>query len=193
MNLFLKPKNVLVFSLTFILGYFLVSSNLAGHRFGMGISAAKSVSAPNFTLKTLDGKKVSLSDFRGKYVFLNFWATWCFPCRMEMPSMEKLYQKFKSSPFQMVAVSLDRQGEKIVRPFVNDQGFNFMILLDESNSTVDTYGVSGIPSTLIISPEGNIIDRLNGATDWSKDEVFDYFQGLFNAHKSPAGGGSAPS
>ena len=186
MNLYLKPRTLLAFSLTFILGYILVGSNLVGHRFGTGVSAAKTVAAPNFTLKTLDGKKISLSDFRGKYVFLNFWATWCFPCRVEMPSMEKLYQEFKSSPFQMVAVSLDRQGEKIVRPFVNDKGFNFMILLDENNSTVDTYGVSGIPSTLIISPEGNIIDRLNGATDWSKDEVFDYFKGLLNGHKSPA-------
>ena len=90
----------------------------------VGISSAEKeekIPAPDFTLMTMDNKKISLKDFRGKYVFLNFWATWCGPCIDEMPSMERFYQKFKSKKnFEMLAVSIDKGGAEVVKRFVKE-------------------------------------------------------------------------
>ena len=74
------------------------------------------VDAPNFTLKNLEGKEVSLNEFRGKYVLVNFWATWCGPCKIEMPSLETLYQRFKNKNFVMLAISNDMYGATVVKP-----------------------------------------------------------------------------
>jgi peroxiredoxin len=186
LKLYLRPKSLLVFGLTFFLGYYLAESYVRNPKSFQVSSAARTPAAPNFTLKNLNGETVSLTDFRGKYVFLNFWATWCFPCREEMPSMDSLYRKFRSSNrFEMLAVSLDRQGEAVVKPFVNKYGFSYPILLDEENRTVENYGVVSIPSTFILSPEGEIIEKIFGSRDWSRDEVFLFFDELLNGQKQP--------
>ena len=92
--------------------------------------------AIDFTLQDMSGTKVSLSDFRGKIVFINFWETWCPPCREEMPSMEKLYNKYKNDGLIMLAIAGDREGLKIVRPFVEKRGFTFPILLDNTGREI---------------------------------------------------------
>lgn len=138
-------------------------------------SAKVGGAAPDFSLPTLRGSSVKLSDHRGKVVFLNFWATWCPPCREEMPSMEALYQRLKGREFEMLAVSIDRSGEEVVGPFVAKYGLTFPVLLDPENKTYKLYGLTGIPETFIIDRNGVIIFKVIGAQDWMKKDWLDYF------------------
>ncbi len=141
--------------------------------------AAEKLLAPEFTLKTLDNKKAALKDFKGKYVFLNFWATWCGPCREEMPSMERLYRRLKSKKnFTMLAVSIDRGGARAVKRFVEDNNFTFSILLDEDSEAAAEYGVMGIPATYLIDDKGFIINRAVGAREWDSKESVEFFEKL---------------
>ncbi|MBI3812982.1 MAG: TlpA family protein disulfide reductase [Nitrospinae bacterium] len=133
--------------------------------------------APDFTLMTLDSKKVALKDLKGKYVFLNFWATWCGPCKEEMPSMERLYQRLKSKKnFTMLAVSIDKGGSKAVKRFMEEHKFTFTVLLDEDSGAAAEYGVMGIPSTYLIDPQGFIMNRAVGAREWDSEESIKYFE-----------------
>jgi len=100
----------------------------------------KGVPAPNFSLPDLEGKKVSLTDFKGKVVLLNIWATWCAPCVEEMPSMEKLYQELKGEDFELLAISVDESGAEAVKPFLEKLKIGFPVLLDtkgEINSFIE--------------------------------------------------------
>ena len=136
------------------------------------------VVAPNFTLKNLDREEVSLSQFRGKYVLVNFWATWCGPCKVEMPSLEVLYQRFKSKNFALLAISNDMFGSTIVKPFVKASNLNFPILLDQRLKASNAFGVTSLPSTFMIDPEGKIIGALFGAEDWTTPSNILYFENL---------------
>jgi peroxiredoxin len=131
--------------------------------------------AQDFSLPTLKGNSVNLSAYRGKVVFLNIWATWCLPCREEMPSMEALYQRLKGREFEMLAVSIDRKGEEIVGPFVAKYGLTFPVLLDPGSKTYKLYGLTGIPETFIIDRNGVVIYKVIGAQDWMKKDWLDYF------------------
>lgn len=134
--------------------------------------------APNFTLKNLNGEEVSLSQFRGKYVLVNFWATWCGPCKVEMPSLEALYQRFKNKNFALLAISNDMFGATIVKPFVEANNLNFTILLDQRLKASNAFGVTSLPSTFMINPEGEIIGALFGAEDWATPSNILYFENL---------------
>ncbi len=134
--------------------------------------------APDFTLTTLGGQPTQLRDFRGKLVLLNFWATWCAPCLHEMPSMERLYQTFKQTAFVLLAVSMDRQGEDVARPFVNTVQLTFPVLLDPASAVGRHYGVRGLPTTYLIDPEGHLIGAAIGARDWSRTEAKALIAGL---------------
>ena len=136
--------------------------------------------APNFTLKNLKGKDVSLSEFRGKFVLINFWATWCGPCKIEMPSLESLYQKFKNKNFAMLAISNDMFGETVVKPFVKAHKLSFPILLDQRLKASNQFGVVSLPSTFMIDPKGKIIGALYGAEDWTNPNNILYFENLLN-------------
>lgn len=114
------------------------------------------VEAPDFTLNYLNGEEVSLSDFRGKVVFLNFWATWCGPCRVEMPSMNDLHADLKDENFVLLAVN-QQEEPSVVADFVEEQGYDFPILMDRNGRTSYQYGIRGIPTTYIIGPDGNVI------------------------------------
>src|SRR4030042_420699 len=118
--------------------------------------------APDFVFPGLDGKMVSLAEYKGKVVFLNIWATWCPPCREEMPSMESLYQRLKGRDFEMLAVSIDREGEKGVEPFAAKYGLTFPVLLDPDSKTKRLYGLTGIPESFMIDKNGVVIDRIMG-------------------------------
>jgi peroxiredoxin len=131
--------------------------------------------APDFELPTLGGNSVKLSAYRGKVVFLNIWATWCPPCRDEMPSMEALYQRLKGRQFEMLAVSIDQKREEIVSPFVSKYGLTFPVLLDPDRKTYELYGLTGIPETFIIDKKGVIIFKVVGPQNWIKQEWLDYF------------------
>jgi peroxiredoxin len=135
--------------------------------------------AANFTLDTLDGHKISLADFHGKVVFLNIWATWCGPCREEMPSMETLYDELKGNKdFVMLAVSQDTKGRTAVARYVQKNGYHFTILLDPDNKVGESYDVSGVPETFIIDRKGRIVAHHMGAFDWSRPDVKDALKEL---------------
>ena len=101
--------------------------------------------APDFTFSGLDGKMVSLSDYRGNVVLVNIWATWCPPCVDEMPSMEKLYQKLKGDGFEILAVSIDSLGPEVVAPFMKKYKLTFPALIDSEGTIRITYRATGVP------------------------------------------------
>jgi len=140
--------------------------------------SGKTIPAPDFTLKSLNGEEVSLNQHRGKYVLVNFWATWCGPCKMEMASLETLYQRFKSRKFSLLAISNDMFGAKIVEPFVKAHRLSFPILLDQQLQASNKFGVVGLPTTFMIGPEGNIIGERRGAEDWASPDNLLYFENL---------------
>ena len=163
---------------------------ISGHRGGpSGGPELKPVAAgrmaADFKLQDLRGDTISLSSLRGKVVFLNVWATWCAPCREEMPSIESLYEEFgKDKDFEVLAVSQDTAGRKAVAPYVKKTGLKFTVLLDPTNQVGDAYDVSGIPETFIIGRDGRIVAHHVGPYDWSSSEMRDALEELI---KSKAG------
>jgi len=135
------------------------------------------VKATDFTLENLEGVKVSLKDFKGKAVFLNFWATWCGPCQWEMPAMEKLWQKFKNDKFVIIAVNI-REGKEMVKSFMKEKGYTFPVLLDSKGEVARTYGIRAIPTTFLIDVEGKIMGKAIGARDWAGQDVFELIKYL---------------
>lgn len=151
---------------------------------GINQSAAGSLegqSAPEFTLKRLDGRQVSLAQYRGKVVFLNFWATWCEPCKEEMPSMQRLYQKLKGKPFEILAVSLDQGGKPAVDAFLakTPQAVTFPILQDpEQRVSKQLYRTTGVPETFIIGSQGQVLKHVIGSYEWDNPQITQYFENL---------------
>jgi peroxiredoxin len=145
-------------------------------------SVAAGSRAADFKLEALDGHTISLESLRGKVVFLNVWATWCGPCREEMPSMQVLYDDFKGNKdFVMLAASQDTGGRSEVASYVAKNGFHFTVLLDPENKISETYEVSGVPETFIINRKGQIVAHHMGAFDWSRPDVKDALQQLLDS------------
>jgi peroxiredoxin len=132
--------------------------------------------APNFTALTLDSKPVekSLDEYRGNVIMVNIWATWCLPCRVEMPSIERLHQALGPKGLKVIGVSVDDPGdEQKVRDFVKQYALTFQILKDPKGQEGEVsreYEATGYPETVIIGRDGVIRKRLIGATDWSSPE-----------------------
>ncbi len=125
--------------------------------------------APDFELPDLNDGSVRLSDFRGKVVFLNFWATWCQPCREEMPSMEILYENFKQDGLVILAVSIDRvTTKKDIPPFVKSMNLTLPILVDSWGQTDKRYKLMGVPETYIIDQQGILQEKVIGPRDWTR-------------------------
>jgi thiol-disulfide isomerase/thioredoxin len=130
------------------------------------------VSAPDFTLNDMDGEPHRLADYRGKVVLINFWATWCPPCRKEMPSLERLYQHFKDQPFMVLAVNqwetddhvFSYMGELNVFP-------EFPILFDPESKISGEYGVLGLPTSVIVDQQGRIRYRAVGGREFDHPEI----------------------
>lgn len=120
---------------------------------------------PDFTLSTPDGKKLSLKDFRGKVVFLNFWASWCVPCREEMPAMEKLYQEYKDKGFVVLAVNLKDNKHDAIK-FVKELKLTYPIALDPDGNVGNLYGAWGLPTSYLIDADGKGLARGWGPADW---------------------------
>lgn len=123
--------------------------------------------APDFTLYNLDGNEVKLSDYRGKTVLLNFWASWCPPCRLEMPHMEKFYAKYADKDAVVLAVNMTHleEGKEHVKSFLEDFGLTFPHALDETGRITDQYQVIAYPTTYVLNAKGVITQRFQGAID----------------------------
>jgi peroxiredoxin len=134
--------------------------------------------AIDFTLTSLDGKKVSLSDFRGKNVYLNFFATWCPPCKRELPDMEKLYKEYKDKGLELLVVDLGEK-QSTVKSFMESNNYSFNVLLDTDNEVAQTYNISSIPVSYFIDKDGIITELKVGALE--EDEMRKYIDQLFNS------------
>jgi peroxiredoxin len=148
--------------------------------------------APDFSLSDLNDKPYRLSDFRGKVVFLNFWATWCKPCREEMPSMEILNKNFEKDGLVILAVSIDRvTTTKDIPPFVKGLNLTFPVLIDSWGKTDKPYKRMGVPETFIIDQEGIIREIVIGPRDWTRLDSLQTLTKLLNV--TPKAAGTVPS
>lgn len=177
-----RTFSLLILAAHFLASYFLVlpdRTDAKGHFWDeLGIVRFNErIKAPTFTLKDLDGREVTLEDHRGKIVFLNFWATWCPPCRREMPSMEKLHREFKDRGFTMLAVDLREEHSK-VKAFKGKLKLSFPILLDPDGTVGLMYAVRSLPTTYLIDREGYMVGGALGARNWASKEAFELFDHL---------------
>ncbi|MGH2668134.1 MAG: TlpA disulfide reductase family protein [bacterium] len=123
--------------------------------------------APEFTARNVrTGRPASIADYRGQVVLLNVWATWCQPCRLEMPSMERLHRRLGGPDFKVVAVSIDKEDEAVVLAFVRELGLTFDILHDRSGAIQQVYQTTGVPESFVIDRSGVIIKKVIGAAEW---------------------------
>ena len=134
--------------------------------------------AKEFRVATPDNRELTLSEFKGKVVFLNFWATWCKPCEAEMPSMERLHQRFKEQGLVVLAISADAEGAGVVTPYVKKHQLTFPVGLDPKMSVAALYGVWALPSTFIIDKKGQRALFANGHREWDGPEARALFQAL---------------
>jgi peroxiredoxin len=124
---------------------------------------AQGEKAPDFTVKTMEGKEVKLSDYEGKKVFLNFWATWCPPCKAEMPHMQSFYDD-KPENIEILAINLEESNKKISE-FVDQYGLTFPILMDEDGKVTETFEVYTIPTTYVLNEDGTVHQKIIGPMD----------------------------
>ena len=139
------------------------------------------IAATDFTLKTLDGKDVSLASYKGSFVFLSFWATWCGPCKQELPSVQALYDKLKAKGFVILAVDV-METAKTVSDFVKANRMTFPVLLDADGSVGGEYDARSIPTNYLIDRHGKILARIVGydGTPWSSPERVALFEKLLS-------------
>ena len=135
------------------------------------------VAAPSLTLKDLQGDIHDLKDYRGQVVLVQFWATYCGPCRKEMPSMNKMMTKMGDTPFKILAVDMG-ESEAEVKPFVSEVKPEFTILMDEEGKSIEDWRVFAAPSNFIIGPDGNIKYTLFGGVEWDSDELIEKLKAL---------------
>lgn len=134
------------------------------------LSAEERPVAPGFSLPSLSRGELSLSDYQGKVVLLNFWATWCMPCRQEMPSMERLWQQYRDKGLVILAVSTDEGSPSRVKSFVKRLKLSFPILLDPDSKVSDLYQVSGLPVSYLIDKQGRLVAEVTGSEDWMSEK-----------------------
>lgn len=134
--------------------------------------------APDFQLEDSAGNQVSLAALRGKVVLVNFWATWCPPCRAEMPSMEKLQEAMSGDDFVMLAINVEENGRTVVPAFLEKSPHTFSVLYDDQGIVQKRYGVYKFPESFVIRKDGVIDDKIIGAIDWAHPETVAYFKEL---------------
>ena len=135
------------------------------------------VAAPSLTLKDLQGEIHDLKDYKGQVVLVQFWATYCGPCRKEMPSMNKMMTKMGDTPFKILAVDMG-ESEAEVKSFVSEVKPEFTILMDEEGKSIEDWRVFAAPSNFIIGPDGNIKYTLFGGVEWDSDELIEKLKAL---------------
>jgi thiol-disulfide isomerase/thioredoxin len=138
---------------------------------GEFIPASPPQPAPEVSFTDLKGNWVALADFKGKFVLINLWATWCQPCLKEMPSLEKL-QAAQTDKLTVAAISEDRGGNQVVEPFVAKLGLDKVtVYLDPKSAVGHAFSVRGLPTTLVIDTEGRLVGRVEGAAEWDSEKM----------------------
>jgi len=161
--------------------FFILVVSIALFIAGCGKSQVASVGkpAPDFDTVDLQGNVWSLSKLRGKVVFVNFWATWCAPCREEMPAMQRLYVKMPKDKFEMIAL-FNNDKSDVAKNFVAKLGITFPILSDEFNFAGTKYGLTGLPETFIVDKQGVIREKYIGPAEWDSPEFVSMLKKYIN-------------
>ncbi len=144
---------------------------------GQGFSPVKGSQAVDITFRDLEGRTVSLSQFNGKVVMLNFWATWCPPCREEMPSMNEFYKNFKDKGLIMLAVSVDGDAQTIDN-FIKKNNYTLPVYHDPGKAAAMAYGITGVPETFVIDKKGQVAEKVIGPFDWMEPQVASFVRDL---------------
>lgn len=144
--------------------------------YGTGRPASIGKKAPDFTVKDSD-RSVTLSDYKGKIVLLNFWATWCSPCIEELPSLVQLQERWKDKGVVVLAVSIDVD-ENGYHKFIRDHGVNLLTVRDDKQMSSSLYGTTGWPETFVIDRDGNIRRKFVGAVNWNSPDIDRYLSSL---------------
>jgi peroxiredoxin len=152
----------------------------------------RTLEAPDFALPDLSGDTVRLSDYAGRVVLLNFWATWCRPCVKEMPALERLEARMKDRGLTVLAVSLDMVEAREVAVFVQGYGWGLPVLLDPLTEVGDAYGIRVMPTTYLIGRDGTILGRSFGAREWDGAEAAALMESLLRAPEPVAKLGVSP-
>jgi peroxiredoxin len=126
--------------------------------------------APDFALPDVDGNLHRLSDYRGKVILVNFWATWCPPCRLEMPSMQRAWEKLAGEGVVMLAIDVG-EDEETVFTFTADYPVEFPLLLDRKAKTIGEWGVIGLPTSFVVDGRGRVVYRAVGGREWDDPEI----------------------
>ncbi len=140
--------------------------------------------APPLELPDIAGRHVALSELRGRPVIVNFWATWCQPCRRELPSLEELHRRFEPAGLRVLAVSIDADPQELDR-FVADASIPFVVLRDPEGKAAAAYGVTTVPSTFLVDAAGRVSERIDGEVDWGREDLLGEVQRLL-AEAGPA-------
>ncbi|HXH04365.1 MAG TPA: TlpA disulfide reductase family protein [Candidatus Competibacteraceae bacterium] len=137
---------------------------------------------PEIRFQDGEGRARSLADFRGKVVVLNVWATWCAPCRKEMPSLDRLQQTLGGERFEVVALSIDQGGPAVVRAFFEEVGIhNLAMYIDLTAEVTDALGIFGLPTTLIMAPNSQEIGRLIGPAEWDSPAIVERLRAIMTS------------
>jgi len=134
--------------------------------------------APDINLPLVGGGEVNLSDLRGKIVMVNFWATWCPPCKAEMPSMERLYSRFKNNGFELLAVNAEVDGLEVLPEFLQKHKHTFPVPVDTEGEVQAAYGVFRFPESFVVGRDGIILEHVIGGRDWSDRQTIEHFADL---------------
>jgi thiol-disulfide isomerase/thioredoxin len=146
--------------------------------------------APDVILTGVSGERIALSGFRGKVVVLNFWATWCTPCRREMPALDRLQKTLGGSDFEVIALSVDREGAKVVKPFYEEMGLkNLGLYLDPKWKAQRAFSITRFPTTVLIDKTGREVGRLEGPAEWMAPDARALIRYFI---KKPVEGGVGP-
>jgi thiol-disulfide isomerase/thioredoxin len=161
----------------------LASLPMACERNGQGIQgssfpAAENRPAPDIVVTALNGESLRLSSLKGRVVLLNFWATWCPPCREEIPSMMKLNASMAGKPFRMIAVSMDEGGKPAIEAFFRASGYLLPAYTDADGRGASLYGVSGVPETFVIDKNGIVVKKIIGPLAWDAPDAIAFLEAL---------------
>jgi peroxiredoxin len=135
------------------------------------------IQAPDFLLTDLDGNQHRLSDYRGKVVIINFWATWCPPCRAEMPSMQRAWEQLEKEGILMLGINVG-EDEEIIFQFTANYPVEFPLLMDLDSKVINQWPVNGLPTTFVVDPKGEIVYRAIGGREWDDLQLLDLVRAL---------------
>ncbi len=187
----LTKKYAAIYAVLFIVAilimvdhYYETPMTLADVQLSSGVNTEKSevgFKAPAFAARNLKGHRVQLADHKGKVILLNMWATWCGPCRVEMPGMENLYRRYRSQGLEILAVSFDKGSSDKVQKFADEYRLSFPILLDSDGEVESQYHTLTIPTTFVIDKKGMVVAEVEGAKHWESKETFEAIEYLLKA------------